>query len=119
MYKRQALPDTDSERPPGLLLRFWTEVSLSVLLALLGGSLLFDYSSIWWATISAIFVVSAVEAVLRRRLPIFLLGVAVVAAIGGVTILLVTNVRAGLGVLSLTAAFVILVANVRAYFARR
>jgi len=117
--RHRALPDTDSERPPGLLLRFWTEVSLSVLLALLGGSLLFDYSSIWWATISAIFVVSAVEAVLRRRLPIFLLGVAVAAAIGGVTILLVTNVRAGLGVLSLTAAFVILIANVRAYFARR
>ena len=117
--RRRALPDVDPVRPPGKLLRFWTEVSLSVLLALLGLSLLFDYSSVLNATVGAILVVSTVEAVLRRRLAGFLLGLVVVASVAGLVYLMFTNLRLAVGVLLLVASVAILIANLRAFFARR
>jgi len=106
-------------RPPGLLLRFWTEISLSVLLALLGLAMLFDYSSLWSATITAILIVTTVEAVLRRQLPIFILSLAVLTTIVVLVIILFTNLRVGVGILAVLAALVILVANIRANVGRR
>ena len=44
--RRRALPNVDTDRPPGLLLRFWTEVSLSALLALLGSAFVFANTSL-------------------------------------------------------------------------
>ncbi len=117
--RHRALPDVDPARPPGLLLRFWTEVSLSVLLALLGLALLFNYSSIWRGTVTAILIVMTIEAVLRRRLAVFLLGVVAVGAILSLTILLITNLRQGIGLLALVAAVVVLFANLRASLGRR
>ena len=117
--RHRTLPDVSPARPPGLLLRFWTEISLSVLLALLGLAVLFDYSSLWSATIAAILVVTTVEAVLRRQLPIFILGLAVITAIVALVVVLFTNLRVGIGILAVLAALVILVANIRANVGRR
>ncbi len=117
--RSRTVPDVNPTRPPGLLLRFWTEVSLSVLLALLGLAVLFDYSSLWSATITAILIVMTVEAVLRRRLPVFLLSVTVLAAIVALVVILATNLRVGIGVLAVLAALVILIANIRANVGRR
>ena len=117
--RHRTLPDVSPARPPGLLLRFWTEISLSVLLALLGLAVLFDYSSLWSATITAILIVTTVEAVLRRQLPVFILGLAVITAIVVLIIILFTNLRVGVGILAVLAAVVILVANIRANVGRR
>jgi len=117
--RHRTLPDVSPARPPGLLLRFWTEISLSVLLALLGLAMLFDYSSLWSATITAILIVTTVEAVLRRQLPIFILSLAVLTTIVVLVIILFTNLRVGVGILAVLAALVILVANIRANVGRR
>ncbi len=117
--RHRTVPDVSPIRPPGLLLRFWTEISLSVLLALLGLAVLFDYSSLWSATITAILIVTTVEAVLRRQLPVFILGLAVLTTIVVLVVILFTNLRVGVGILAVLAAVVILVANVRANMGRR
>ena len=117
--RHRTVPDVSPDRPPGLLLRFWTEISLSVLLALLGLAVLLDYSSLWTATVAAILIVTTVEAVLRRQLPVFILGLAVITAIIVLVVVLFTNLRIGVGVLAVLAALVILVANIRANIGRR
>lgn len=117
--RRRALPNVDADRPPGLLLRFWTEVSLSALLTLTGSALVFGTISSLRVGVSAVLIVMAVEAVLRRRVVVFLLGVGVVAAIAGIVFLIVTDVRAAAGVLLLLAALGLLIANLRAYLSRR
>ena len=60
-----------------------------------------------------------VEAILRRRLVAFLLGLCVLASITGIVFLLITSLRAAIGVLLLLAALVLLIANLRAYLGRR
>jgi hypothetical protein len=117
--RRRALPNVDTDRPPGLLLRFWTEVSLSALLALLGSALVFGNTSLIRVGVSAVLIVMAVEAVLRRRVVAFLLGLCVLASIVGIVFLLVTNLRAATGVLLVLAALALLIANLRAYLGRR
>lgn len=117
--RRRALPNVDADRPPGLLLRFWTEVSLSALLALTGGALVFGTISSIRVAVSALLIVMAVEAVLRRKVGVFLLGVGVLASIAGIVFLLVTDLRTATGVLLLLAALALLIANVRAYLGRR
>ena len=117
--RRRALPDVDPDRPPGLLLLFWTEVSLSALLALLGSALAFGNTSLIRVGVSAVLIVMTVEAILRRRLVAFLLGLCVLASITGIVFLLITSLRAAIGVLLLLAALVLLIANLRAYLGRR
>jgi len=117
--RRRALPDVDPDRPPGLLLLFWTEVSLSALLALLGSALAFGNTSLIRVGVSAVLIVMTVEAILRRRLVAFLLGLGVLASITGIVFLLITSLRAAIGVLLLLAALVLLIANLRAYLGRR
>ncbi len=117
--RRRALPNVDAERPPGLLLRFWTEVSLSALLALLGSALVFGNTSLIRLSLSAVLIVVTVEAVLRRRVVAFLLGLGVLALIAGLVFLLLTSLRAAIGVLFLLAAMALLIANLRAYLGRR
>jgi len=118
--RRRAVPELGARAaPPGLLLRFWTEASLSVLLALLGIALLLNLASAPEVALAAILVVMLVEAVLRRRLLVFLLGVLVVAVLILVIWLVVTNLRVGLGALALLAAFSLAVANLRSLLARR
>ena len=117
--RRRALPNVDADRPPGLLLRFWTEVSLSALLALLGSALVFGNTSLIRVGVSAVLIVMTVEAVLRRRVVAFLLGLGVLVAIARFVFLLVTSLRAATGVLLLLAALALLIANLRAYLGRR
>lgn len=69
--------------------------------------------------VSAVLIVMAVEAVLRRKVGVFLLGVGVLASIAGIVFLLVTDLRTATGVLLLLAALALLIANVRAYLGRR
>ena len=64
-------------------------------------------------------IVMTVEAILRRRLVAFLLGLCVLASIAGIVFLLVTNLRVAIGVLLLLAALALLIANLRAYLGRR
>ncbi len=117
--RRRALPNVDTERPPGLLLRFWTEVSLSALLALAGGALVFGTISSIVVGVVAVVIVMTVEALLRRRMGVFLLGLGVLAAIVGIVFVFLTSLRAATGVLLLFAAFALLIANLRAYLGRR
>jgi hypothetical protein len=117
--RRRDVPDHDAREVPGLLLRFWTEASLSVLLALLGIALLLNLAAAPLVVVAAILVVMLVEAVLRRRLLVFLLGVLIVAVLGFAIWLVVTNWRVGLGALALLASFTLALANLRALLARR
>ena len=117
--RRRALPNVDTERPPGLLLRFWTEVSLSALLALAGAALVFGTISSILVGVVAVVIVMTVEALLRRRMAVFLLGLGVLAAIAGIVFLLLTSLRTAVGVLLLVAAVALLIANLRAYLGRR
>ncbi|MBV8349906.1 MAG: hypothetical protein JOZ49_21015 [Mycolicibacterium sp.] len=117
--RRRALPNVDTDRPPGLLLRFWTEVSLSALLALLGSAFLFANTSLIRVVGSAVLIVMTVETILRRRFVAFLLGLCVLGSMAGIVFLIVTNLRAAIGVLLLLAALALLIANLRAYLARR
>ena len=117
--RRRALPDVDPDRPPGLLLLFWTEVLLSALLALLGSALVFGDTSLIRVGVSAVLIVMTVEAILRRRLVAFLLGLCVLASITGIVFLLITSLRSAIGVLLLLAALVLLIASLRAYLGRR
>jgi hypothetical protein len=117
--RRRALPNVDTDRPPGMLLRFWTEVSLSALLALAGGALVFGTVSSILIGVVAVVIVMTVEALLRRRMVVFLLGLSVLAGIAGMVFLLLTSLRTAVGVLLLVAAVALLVANFRAYLGRR
>jgi len=117
--RRRALPNVDTDLPPGLLLRFWTEISLSALLALAGGALVFGTISSILVGVVAVVIVMTVEALLRRRMVFFLLGLGVLAALAGTVFLLVTSLRTAVGVLLLVAAAALLLANLRAYLSRR
>ncbi len=116
---RRAVPiRTASGKQPGLLLRIWTEASISVLLALLGVTLIFDRAAP--ALILAVILgVMAVEAALRRRLRYFLLGVGIVAGLIVALVLFVTNWRFGLGAAALIASIALALANLRAMITRR
>jgi hypothetical protein len=117
--RRRALPNVDTDRAPGMLLRFWTEVSLSALLAIAGAALVFGTNSSILVGVVAVVIVMTVEALLRRRIGVFLLGLAVLAAIVGMVFLLITSLRAAVGALLLVAAAALLVSNFRAYLGRR
>jgi hypothetical protein len=109
--RHRAVPDTAT--PAGLVMRFWAGASLSILLILLGLALLLEVGPLVWTAIGAVLIVMAIEALLRRRLAVFLLSVVIVA--GGVLLiwLLITNLRVALGVVALVAALTIGVANLR------
>ncbi|MEU7900199.1 hypothetical protein AB0B45_46125 [Nonomuraea sp. NPDC049152] len=104
---------------PGLLLRFWSGASLSVLLFLLGVALLFDLGPLFLVVGIAILVVMAVEALLRGRLFVFLPAVAIIAAVSLLIWLVVTQLRIALGVLALAAAVASGIANLRDLLTRR
>jgi len=97
----------------------WSEISLSVLLGLVGLAMLFDLVPGFQAAVGAILVVLAIEALLRRRLLVFLLGVGVLAGLGVVLALLVTNPRLGIGTIAVVAALAMGFANLRSLLARR
>ena len=59
------------------------------------------------------------EAILRRRLVAFPLGLCVLASIASIVFLLVTNLRLALGVLLLLAGLALVIANLRASLSRR
>ena len=88
-------------------------------MALLGSALAFGNTSLIRVGVSAVLIVMTVEAILRRRLVAFLLGLCVLASITGIVFLLITSLRAAIGVLLLLAALVLLIANLRAYLGRR
>jgi len=102
-----------------MLLRFWTEVSLSALLAMAGAALVFGTISSILVGVVAVVIVMTVEALLRRRMAVFLLGLGVLAAIVGIAFLVLTSLRTAVGVLLLVAAVALLIANLRAYLGRR
>lgn len=116
--RRRILPNAYRSRPHRVL-RVWSEISLSVLLGLLGLALLFDVVPGYQALPDAILVVLAVEALLRRRLLLFLLSVAVLAGMVVLLILLATNFRLGIGALAVLAALAIGYANLRSLLVRR
>ncbi|MBV1853796.1 hypothetical protein [Catellatospora tritici] len=115
--RHRAVPDVTTSA--GVLLRFWTGASLSILLLLLGVGLLLDLGPVLWVTVIAVLVVMAVEAVLRGRLLVFLLGLGIIAAIWYVVWLLLTNLRVAVGVLAVAAAVALGVANLRGLLDRR
>lgn len=117
--RHRAVPDIDPDRPPGLLLRVWTEISLSVLLALLGVALLLGFDSALLLAAVAILVVTGVEAVLRGKIATYLIGLAVLVVIGGAIYLALTNLRVALAGLLILAAVAGAVANLRALLRRR
>ena len=90
-----------------------------MLLALLGVALLLNVASAPAVVVAAILTVMLVEAILRRRLLVFLLGILVVTVLTVALWLLVTNWRVGLGVLALVASISLALANLRSLLARR
>jgi len=70
-------------------------------------------------TVIAVLIVTAIEALLRRRLPLFLISISIVIALVVLIWLLVTNLRIALGALALIAAASIGIANLRTIIARR
>ena len=109
--RHRAVPDTTT--PAGLVLRFWAGASLSILLILLGLSLLFEVGPLVWTTIAAVLIVMGIEAVLRRHVLSFLFGVVIVGGTAVLIWLLITHLRVALGVTALVAAVAIGVANLR------
>ncbi len=109
--RHRAVPDTHT--PTGVLLRFWSGASLSVLLVLLGLALLLNLGSLLFIVVSAVLIVMAIEALLRRKLMLFLLGLAITAGIAVLVWLFITHARIAFGVLALAAAAAIGVANLR------
>ncbi|GIH06905.1 hypothetical protein Rhe02_49720 [Rhizocola hellebori] len=109
--RHRATPDTTMST--GALLRFWSGASLSVLLALLGLALLFERGSLLMTCALAVVVVTAVEAILRGRMLVFLLGLAIIAGALTLTWLFLTHLRVAAGLLALVAAVSIGVANLR------
>ena len=91
---RRAVPIRTATGPqPGLLLRFWTEASISILLAVLGIALLNNRAPAAEVIVIALLIVTAVEAALRRRLRFLVLGVGIVAAIVVAIVFFVTQWR--------------------------
>jgi hypothetical protein len=109
--RHRAVPDTHA--PSGILLRFWSGASLSVLLVLLGLALLLNLGSLLVVIVAAVLIVMAVEALLRRKLLLFLLGLATTAGAGVLIWLFITHLRVAFGVLALVAAAAIGIANLR------
>jgi hypothetical protein len=72
-----------------------------------------------WILIGAVAIVMAVEALLRGRFALFLLGAAIIFAVGALTWLVFTHLRVAFGVLALLAAIGIGVANLRNALAQR
>jgi hypothetical protein len=104
---------------PGLVLRVWTEASISVLLALFGIALLADVAAAPVVILVTILIVMAIEAALRKRLRYLLLGVAIVTALVVTVVMVVTHWRFGVGMGALVAAVALAAANLRAAIARR
>lgn len=115
--RQRAVPDEATA--PGVLARFWAGASLSVLLIVLGLALVLNVGSFIWVATGAALAVSAVEALLRGRLPLFLLGVIISAATVALIWLFFTNLRMAFGVLALIAAVTVGVANLRNVLAQR
>ncbi|GAA1387238.1 hypothetical protein GCM10009661_73520 [Catellatospora chokoriensis] len=115
--RNRVVPDVAA--PAGALLRFWSGASLSVLLLLLGFALLLEQGSLLLACTLAVLAVMGVEAILRRRLLLFLLSLVILVGVGWLTWLLLTNLRIAFGVLAVAAAVAIGVANLRNLFGRR
>ncbi|MBB5870103.1 hypothetical protein F4553_003482 [Allocatelliglobosispora scoriae] len=103
----------DETMSTGTLLKFWAGASLSVLLLLLGLAMLLEQGSLLLICVLAVLIVMAVEALLRRRLMVFLLGLAIVAGAGTLIWLFVTHLRVAFGVLALIGAAAIGIANLR------
>jgi hypothetical protein len=117
--KHRAVPDTDLKPSTGALLRFWSAASLTVLLALLGLALLYDWGNAVKVIPAVFVVVMGVDAIFRGHFLLFLLGLLILVAVGFVVWLLVTHTRAAFGVLALVAALAIGLANLRTVFGRR
>jgi hypothetical protein len=115
--KHRAIPDTAT--PTNALLRFWSGASLSILLMLLGLALLLDLNDVPWILVWGVALVMGIEALLRGRLGVFLLGLAILVALGVLTWLFFTHLRAAFGIIALTAAVAIGVANLRNTWAQR
>lgn len=73
----------------------------------------------WRATVGAVLIVTAVEALLRRRLLLYLLGVRTTASAVALTWLLFTHLRQAAGILALVAAAALGLANLRTLLDRR
>lgn len=115
--RHRSVPDLTA--PTGVLLEFWAGASLSVLLLLLGLALLLELGSVLWVTVAAVLIVTAVEALLRRRLLLFLLGLGILVSAAVLTWLLLTNLRIAFGLLSIIAAVAISAANLRTLLVKR
>ncbi len=115
--RHRAVPDTTT--PTNVLLKFWTGASLTILLALLGLALLLDLGPVWQVTVGAVLIVTAVEALLRGRLLLYLLGALITASAVALTWLVFTNLRQAVGVLALVAAAALGLANLRSLLDRR
>jgi hypothetical protein len=118
LHRRVVPIRTAGGAKPGLLLRFWTEASISVLLALFGLALLFNVARPG-IILAAIVGVMAVEAALRRRLRYLLYGIAIVTVIVVGVVFFVTEWRFSLGMAALVASVALAAANIRATIARR
>ena len=118
LHRRVVPIRTTGGAQPGLLLRFWTEASISVLLALFGLALLFNVARPG-IILAAIVGVMAVEAALRRRLRYLLYGIAIVGLIVVGVVFFVTEWRFSLGMAALIASVALGAANLRAMIARR
>ncbi len=118
LHRRVVPIRTNGGAKPGLLLRVWTEASISVLLALFGLALLFDVARPG-IILAAIVGVMAVEAALRRRLRYLLYGIAIVTVIVVGVVFFVTEWRFSLGMAALIASVALAAANLRAMIARR
>jgi hypothetical protein len=115
--RHRSVPDTGAST--GALVRFWSGASLSILLAVIGVSLLLDSLSTVWTVLLAVVVIMAVDALLRHRFMVFLLSVVILAGLGVLIWLLFTHFRIAVGILALIAAVAIGVANLRSVLARR
>ncbi len=115
--RHRAVPDRATST--NALLRFWSGASLSILLLLLGIGFISDSHSVLWIAFLALLGVMAIEALLRHRLPVFLLGLVILAAVIALVWLLFVHLELALGVLALTAAAAIGIANLRNVLANR
>ena len=115
--RHRAVPETATST--GVLLRFWSGASLSILLVLIGLALLLRLGPVLVVSTGAVLIVMAIEALLRGRLLVFLLSVAIVAGNVALVWLLFTHLRVALGVLAIAAAVAIGIANVRMLLVRR
>lgn len=109
--RHRAVPDPTMST--GTVVTFWSGASLSVLLVMLGLALLFEHGSLLTVCVAAVLVVMAIEALLRRRLMLFLLGLAIIVGTLTLIWLFLTHLRVAFGILALVAAAAIGIANLR------